>query len=81
MTLARALGHHSAFALESSRTVVLSEAERVQGCLQAVPTLALADTHSLRVYLRAVKEAVLVTRQVFTNQDSRGGVVFSQQRH
>ena len=47
MTLARALGHHSAFALEISRTVAMSEAERAQGYLQAVLTLALADTHSL----------------------------------
>lgn len=76
MTLARALGHHSAFALKSSRTVALSEAERAQGYLQAVQTLALPDTHSLRVYSRAVKEAVLVTRQVFTNQDGSQGMLY-----
>nr|WP_162550247.1 transposase [Hymenobacter nivis] len=30
----------------------------------------------MRVYLRAVKEAVLVSRQVFTNQDGSQGVLY-----
>ncbi len=76
MNLVRALGHHFVFALESSRTVALSEAERAQGRFQAVQTLAFPDTHPLRGYLRAVKEAVLVSRQVFTNQDGSQGVLY-----
>ena len=76
MSLVRALGHHFIFALESSRTVAVSEPERAQGRFQAVQSLAFSDTHPLRVYLRAVKEAVLVTRQVFTNQDGSQGVVY-----
>jgi len=74
-TLVRARGHHFVFALESSRTVALSEAARAQGQFQAAQTLAFPDTHPLRVYLRAVKEAVLVTRQALTNQDGSQGVL------
>jgi len=74
MTLVRALGHHFVFALESSRTVALSEEARAQ--FQAVQSLAFPATHPLRVYLRAVKEAVLVTRQVFTNQAGSQGVLY-----
>jgi hypothetical protein len=76
MSLVRALGHHFVFALESSRTVALSEADRAQGRFHAVQTLVFPDTHPLRVYLRAVQEAVLVTRQVFTNQDGSQGVLY-----
>ncbi len=76
MNLVRALGHHFVLALESTRTVALSEAERAQGQFQAVQSLAFPDTQPLRVYLRAVQEAVLVTRQVFTNQDGSQGVLY-----
>ena len=70
-----ALGHHFVVALESSRTVALSEAERAQGQFQAVDTLAFPDEQPLRVLLRSVQSAVLVTRQVFTNKDGSQGVL------
>lgn len=76
MNLVRALGHHFLFALESSRTVALSEAGRAQGQFQAMQSLAFPATQPLRVYLRAVKEAVLVTRQIFINQDGSQGVLY-----
>ena len=76
MTLVRALGHHFIFALESSRTVALSEADRGQGRFQAVQSLVFPDTQPLRVYLRAVQQAVLITRQVFTNQDGSQGILY-----
>lgn len=76
MTLVRALGHHFIFALESSRTVALSEAARAKGQFQAVQPLAFADTQPLRVFLRSVPEAVLVSRQVFTNQDGSQGILY-----
>ena len=76
MNLVRALGHHFVFAIESSRTVALSDADRAQGRFQSVQSLVFADTQPLRVYLRAVREAVLVTRQVFTNQDGSQGMLY-----
>ena len=76
MALVRALGHPFLFALESSRTVALSEADRAQGRFQLVQSLIFPDTQPVRVYLRSVQEAVLVTRQVFTNQDGRQGVLY-----
>ncbi|NVO85086.1 hypothetical protein HW556_09350 [Hymenobacter sp. P5252] len=69
MHLVRALGHYFIFALESSRTVALSEGARAQGKLQAVQTLVFPNAQSLFVYFRAVAEAVLVSRQVFTDKD------------
>ena len=74
MHLVRALDHHFVFALESSRTVALSEADRAQGRFQPVKSLDFPDTQPLRVFLRSVQEAVLVTRQVFTNQDGGQGI-------
>ncbi|RZK27143.1 MAG: IS4/IS5 family transposase, partial [Hymenobacter sp.] len=76
MQLVRALGHDFIFALESSRTVALSAEARAAGQFQAVQTLAFPDKQPLRVYLRSVQEAVLVTRQVFTNQDGSQGTLY-----
>ena len=76
MALVRALGHHFLFALESSRTVALSAAVRAQGQFQPVQSLVFPDTQPLRVYLRSVQDAVLVSKQVFTNQDGSQGVLY-----
>ena len=76
MTLVRALGHHFVFALESSRTGALSEADRAQGRFQSVQSLVFPATQPLRVYVRAVRQAVLVTRQIFTNQDGSQGMLY-----
>lgn len=76
MALVGQLGHHFLFALESSRTVALSDADRAQGRFRALHTLAFDSEQPLRVYLRAVAEAVLVRRQVFTNQDQSQGVLY-----
>lgn len=70
-----ALGHHFVVAPESSRTVARSEADRAQGRFQAVGALAFPDEQPLRVFLRSVPQAVLVTRQVFTNKDGSQGVL------
>ena len=70
------LGHHFVVALESSRTVALSEAARAQGRFQALDALAFPDEQPLRVLLRSVQPAVLVTRQVFTNKDGSQGVLY-----
>jgi len=76
MNLVRTLGHHFLFALESTRTVALSAEARAKGQFQAVQTLAFADEHPLRVCLRSVQDAVLVTRPVFTNKDGSQGMLY-----
>ena len=70
------LGHDFVVALESSRPVAWSEADRAQGRFQAVDALAFPDEQPLRVYLRSVQPAVLVTRQVFTNKDGSQGTLY-----
>lgn len=70
------LGHDFVLALESSRTVALSEKARKNGQFQALDTLAFPDEQPLRVWLRSVQPAVLVARQVFPNKDGSQGVLF-----
>ena len=70
------LGHHFVVALESARTVALSEAARAQGQFQALDALAFPDEQPLRVWLRSVQPAALVTRQVLTNKDGSQGVLY-----
>ena len=76
----RALGHHFLFALESSRTAALSAAlsaaARAQGQFQPVQSLVFPAAQPVRVYLRSVQEAVLVSKQVFKNQDGSQGVLY-----
>jgi hypothetical protein len=74
--LVRALGHDFLFARASSRTVALSAEARAVGQFQAVQALTFPDKQPLRVYLRSVQEAVLVTRQVFLNQDGSQGTLY-----
>jgi hypothetical protein len=73
------LNHHCIFALEASRTVALSEKERKQGKFQSLDAgpqtrastrvQVFPDRVPLRVYLRSVQVALLLTRRVFTNKD------------
>ena len=70
------LGHAFIMALESSRTVALSEKGRKNGLFQALDTLSFPDGQPLRVWLRSVEPAVLVARQVFTNKDGSQGVLY-----
>lgn len=39
-------------------------------------SLASPNTQPLRIYLRAVREEVLVTRQVFTDQNGSQGMLY-----
>jgi hypothetical protein len=70
------LNHHCIFALESSRTVALSEHERKQGKFQSLDALVFPDKAPLKVYLRSVQEALLLVRQVFTNKDGSQGCLY-----
>jgi hypothetical protein len=70
------LKHHFIFALESSRTVALSEQARKQGKFQPVDSLVFPDKTPLHVFLRSVEAPLLVVRQVFTNKDGSQGCLY-----
>jgi DDE superfamily endonuclease len=71
-----ALGRHFIFALESSRTVALSQQDRLQGRFVALSALDFPDKAPLCVCLRSVSPPVLIVRQVFTNQDGSQGCLY-----
>jgi hypothetical protein len=75
------LKHHFIFALESCRTLALSQEDRVAGKFQALDSLTFPDKEPLKVYLRSVKQALLIVRQVFTasadrNKDDSQGILY-----
>ena len=70
------LDHHFIFALESTRTVAFSEAERKQGVFKSLNTIVFPDRTPLLVYLRSLKEAVVVVKQVFINKDGSEGNLY-----
>jgi len=76
MTFVLGLDHHFIFALESSRTLALNEHDRKQGKFQALDTLTFPDKGVLTVYLRSVKQALQVVKQVFLNKDGSQGILY-----
>ena len=70
------LKQHFIFALESSPRVALWEMARSQGQFQALDALTFPDKTTLRVYLRSVKQAVWVAKQVFTNKEGSQGTLY-----
>jgi hypothetical protein len=76
ITFVLGLDHQFIFALESSRTLALSELDRKQGKFQALDSLAFPDEMPLVVYLRSVKQAVLVVKPVFINKDGSQGCLY-----
>jgi hypothetical protein len=70
------LGRHFVFAVEASRTVALSEQQRAGGEFRRLDALDFSDKEPQQVYLRSVKQAVVVVRQVFTNKDGSQGILY-----
>lgn len=70
------LKHDFIFGLESSRTVALSEMERKAGQFSSLDKLTFPDKTALRVYLRSVKEAVVLVKQIFTNKDGKQSFLY-----
>ncbi len=70
------LKHDFIFALESSRTVALNETDRKAGQFSSLDKLTFPDKVALKVYLRSVKQSVLVVKQIFTNKDNSQGFLY-----
>ena len=81
MTFVVGLNHHFIFALESCRTLALSEQDRKEGKFQALDTLTFPDKGVLTLYLRSVKQALQVVKQIFIaaanrNKDGSRGILY-----
>lgn len=71
------LGADYIMAVESSRTVALSEEDKLQGRFTRVDAIEYPEDGSpLRVWLRSVKHTVVLLRQVFTNKDGSQGILY-----
>ncbi|HEX8845360.1 MAG TPA: transposase [Pyrinomonadaceae bacterium] len=62
--------------LKSNRKVALSQAEKARGQYQAVSQLELPLDATREVWLEEVPFALLLTKQVFTNEDGSTGVLY-----
>ena len=63
-------------ALKSNRKVALSLSDKQQGFYTAVSSLALEENSVMQVYLEEVGFALLLVKQVFTNEDGSQGVLY-----
>jgi hypothetical protein len=62
--------------LKSNRKVALSQAEKARGQYQAVSQLELPLDATLEVWLEEVPFSLLLTKQVFTNEDGSKGTLY-----
>lgn len=61
--------------LKSNRKVALSVSDKRSGCYQSVDTLKLEPMKPVTVYLEGVEFALLLVKQVFTNEDGSTGIL------
>ena len=66
---------HFIAALKDNRLVALSEEDKRQGRFVRIDALALADKQAVRGWLKGYANAVLLVRQVFTNEDGCTGLL------
>jgi hypothetical protein len=71
-----AIGKHYLGAIKSNTQVALSEQDRQRGIFVAINTLGLEPGTVRRVFLRSVKQAVAICRDVFINKDNSVGELF-----
>ena len=63
-------------ALKSNRTVALSKEDKLQGKFSKVEELDLQTNRTYKVWLKGLNFEVLLTKQVFTNQDGTSGELY-----
>lgn len=70
-------GKHFIMAVETTRTVALSEDDRAAGRFQRVDAVAgLQNGAQLAVYIKGIEKQVLLVKQVFKNKDESQGVLY-----
>ena len=70
-------GKHFIMAVETTRTVALSEDDRAAGRFQRVDAVAgLQNGTQLAAYIKGIEKQVLLVKQVFKNKDESQGVLY-----
>jgi hypothetical protein len=62
--------------LKSNRKLALRLSEKKNGRYQTVDTLELEPMKPVTVYLESVEFALLLVKQVFTNEDGSTGILY-----
>jgi hypothetical protein len=65
-----------AMPLKSNRKVALSGSDKQNGRYQSVETLKLEPMNPVMIYLEGVEFALLLVKQVFTNEDGSTGILY-----
>lgn len=67
---------HVIFPLKSNRLVALSTKDKQNGKFQAVESVRLKQGQAVKVFLKGLETEVLLSKQVFTNEDGSTGVLY-----
>jgi len=67
---------HFIFAIKKNRLVALSLEDKLLGQFKSLESLDLRENEVTRCFLKGMEQEVLVTRQIFTNQDGSMGVLY-----
>jgi hypothetical protein len=76
MTMIKLLGKDVVMAIKSNRNVALSEDDKKQGKYVSIESLALKQDTVTEVYFEQVDFALLLTKQVFKNEDDSTGELY-----
>ena len=76
MFVRHTLKKHFIMPLKANRKVALNKADKRQGKYQAVDTLVIKRNTTVEIFLEGVDFPLLLTKQVFANEDGSSGVLY-----
>lgn len=81
MFVRHTLKKHFVMPLKSNRKVALSQADKRNGKYQSVDSVTIKEHSTKEIYLEGVDFPILLTKQIFVNDDKSTGVLFLVTSH
>lgn len=67
---------HFIFAIKKNRLVALTKKEKLKGNFKNVELLEFEENKAVSCYFKGIDKKVMITRQVFTNEDNETGILY-----
>jgi len=67
---------HFIFAIKKNRLVALTKKEKLKGNFKNIESLKFEKNKAISCYFKGINKEMLITRQVFTNEDGSTGILY-----
>lgn len=67
---------HFIFAIKKNRLVALTKKQKLKGNFKNVESLEFKEGKAVSCYFKGINKEILITRQVFTNEDGSTGILY-----